>query len=152
MKIIVFSQGGMYGYEMGVIKRYAPKISRAQFLEGDKIGISRVDHADLIIYYDRSMASKYVDIEFDIEMIIHARYSSNKGIRCILVTQSNPVVQSHLPRTCKIWNISSSYLSEIGEIDEIPYEFRTYKKAKEYELNKTFIHLAWDKFEDRFVK
>ncbi len=152
MKIIVFTQGGIYDYEFGVIKKYAPKIYVAEFRNSSEMFFSRIDHADLIIYFDRSLSYYYENIEFDIEMIVHGKQSSPKNIRALLITQSNPSVQSNLPRTRKVWEISTKSITEVGVIEEVPYRNCTYEKTEEYDLNTTFVHLAWDKFEERFVK
>lgn len=145
MNILHVSGSGLYDYEREVLKKHTKLLGKAVSIKTDDLAKVRLDHADLIIYWDESRAFFYDDISINTVMINHAAAMETKGVKVLLVTRSGvtPVYW--------VWWVSSMSVTQRGKVESVWYAFHTKETGPARVSNNGFNTINWSEFEKRFV-
>lgn len=147
MKIILVAESGVYDHWRKVFEKHTKLLAKAVGVKTDDLPTTRLDDADVIIYFDSSSAGFYSHIAMDVGMINHAALMGVKGIKALIVTKNgNPGEVVY-----RVW-YSGSTITEVGQIGEMWYAFHSNEVSPvPVSGSDGFVSMDWAEFEKRFV-
>lgn len=147
MKLIFVGESGIYGHWREAFKKHAKSLADATSVMTCDLSKTRMDHADLIIYFDDAERCTREKISLNIDMIFHAVEMYRKGVRTIMITRNR------FEEFCRIWDVSTYKVIERDPIGMAWYAFHTDETgpARSESESDGFNHVDWADFERRFI-
>ncbi len=148
MKILYISKDGLYDHQRTALRQHTKLLGEVTSILMADLEKTRVDNADVIIYFDTSSAYFYSHMAFSLPMMSHGAAMGPKGIKGIVVTSSgNPGEKAY-----RIWS-PSDCVTEIGQLGEAWYAFHSEEVRVPAPAisGEGFRWMDWRTFEERFL-
>lgn len=146
--IFLVTDSGLYDFELTALRKHTRKLGDVVSIPTVRLPSARVDHADLIIYFDRSAAHFYSHICINLDMVNHAALMSRKNIEVLLLTKSgNPSEVVY-----RVWRVNNLSITENGQLDEVWYAFHSHETGPSRGIEgQGFNSIDWPEFERRYI-